>query len=327
MKAYLLTSTLALLSLVSACNKAPDFDDDFGGTGLLRGRLVYTDAFAGNGTVTPLAKRTVYLALSPSDQLNYKYSATTDKDGYFLFDHLNTERMYTTFFNDTIRQVRYTALETSMPKETPYLLQAKNDTLTQNGFVVTLRSNSTLGISSTVANANICVFANRLMARADTCLGSLFTLKTDNYGRVVRYNLRPATYYIFSSTTLNGRQYHALDSVTVPVTGIIRKPLTLSPYSRQRNGFDLTIIDRRGTPLAAAQVCMFNSAILARVDTCAGSIRQLQTDINGHVVNYNLASRRYYFRLYGTYGRLRLKGYDSLDVPLSGIALRTVTLR
>jgi hypothetical protein len=292
--------------------------DDFGGEGQLRGRLLYADPYAGNGALLPLANRSVKLAVSPSDRLAFKYSTQTDKDGYFQFENL-PGRSYDVFFSDTVRQRPLVALQTGLlPTAQSFELRAAYDSLAQNGLFVTVRDSR----GDALGGARICVFNNATLARADTCAGSSFQLTTDAVGRAVAYSLPPGRYYLLSKTTLGGSRVRAFDSVTVAARGVARRQLLLNAYPSRRNGFELQVLDQRSTPLANSTVCVFNSAVLARVDTCVGSIQQLTTTVDGLAGAYNITPRKYYFRVRGTYGRLVLRGYDSLEVPAVGVPAR-----
>lgn len=289
--------------------------DDFGGEGRLRGRLLYADPYAGNGALLPLANRSVKLALSPSDQLNFKYSTQTDQDGYFQFENLPA-RSYDVFFSDTVGQRPTVATKTGLlPTDQSFELRAAYDSLGQNGLFVTVRDSR----GDALGNARICVFNNATLARADTCAGSSFQLTTDAVGRAVAYGLPAGKYYLLSKATLGSTRVRAFDSVTVTARGVARRLLRLAPYASRRNGFELQVLDRRDTPLANSTVCVFNSVVLAQADTCAGSIQQLVTNTDGRASSYNITPRRYYFRVRGTFGRLRLRGYDSLDVPAGSV--------
>ncbi len=298
--------------------------DDFGGEGQLRGRLLYADPYAGNGALLPLANRSVKLATSPSDQLNFKYSAQTDKDGYFQFENLPA-RSYDVFFSDTVEGRPTVATQTGLlPTDQPFILQAAYDSLARNGLFVTVRDSR----GDALGGTRVCVFNNATLARADTCAGSSFQLTTDAVGRAVAYGLPAGKYYLLSKATLGGTRVRAFDSVTVTTRGVARRTLRLRSAPSRRNGFELLVLDQRGTPLANSTVCVFNSAVLARADTCAGSIQQLVTNTDGLASAYTITPRRYYFRVRGTFGRLKLRGYDSLDVPAASVpALLRIRLR
>lgn len=321
MRAISYAAILMALILAIGCEKV--LDDDFGGDKLLRGRLTYLDRFASSNIELPLANRTVRLAISPSDSVNFKYSVTTDKDGYFLFDRLNGATEYELFFADTVRHQPYLAIRRGLPQDVPFILRATNDLRAQNVLRVDLHDPN----GGLMANTAVCLFNNRLLARTDTCVNSVLQLKTDAYGQLIRYGLRPGKYYLLSKIAIAGQNYRAFDSVSVGTIGLDSLVLTLNPYTRRRNGFELTLLDTRNTPLTGAQVCLFSSAVLARVDTCVGSIRQINTDANGRANAYNLDPRRYYFRIRGQYGKLILKGYDSLDVQPAGVASKTIQLK
>lgn len=324
MKNALHTILLAVVAALVALAGCKSIVDDFGGEGQLRGRLLYADPYAGDGGSVPLAGRSVKLATAPSDRLNFKYSAQTDQDGYFQFENLPAGS-YDVFFADTVRRRPSTALAAGLqPSNQPFLLQAAYDTLAQNGLFVTLRDSR----GSVLSGARVCVFNNATLAKADTCAGSSFQLTTDAVGRAVTYGLPPGKYYLLSKATLGGSRGRALDSVSVAARGVARAFLRLVPYATRRNGFELQVVDRLNSPLANSTVCVFNSAVLARVDTCAGSIQQLTTNTDGLASAYNLTPRKYYFRVRGAYGRLVLRGYDSLVVAPTGVApLLRITLR
>lgn len=89
----------------------------------------------------------------------------------------------------------------------------------QNGFELLLADNN----NTPVNNAGICVFTNRTLFLADTCLGQIFQLKTDFYGKASSYNLAPGRYYFRAELLAGSTRLKGSDSVDLAANGIHSK--------------------------------------------------------------------------------------------------------
>lgn len=315
MRSFLFISALLILTCIS-CNKG----DDFKGEGQIRGRLVFSDSYSGDGKSLPLAGRSVKLAMEGSDTLNYKYSIVTDKEGYFTFTNLE-DKKYDIFFRDTVGGTSFLAFDNRMPGEAPFLLEAHNDDTDQNGFFLVVRDNQ----NNPVGNSDICVFNNALLAQPDSCTGSIFQLHSDAFGRVVKYNLIPGIYYVGSRVNIRNTVYKQLQSIEVKAAGITTSDLILNPVpSDAKTGFDLLVQDKYGKPLYNCAVCVFNSRVLFEADSCAGSITQMTTNTDGEASLYNISANTYYLRVKGIYGNITLKGEGELLVQPDKVSTKII---
>lgn len=314
MRSFLFISALFIMTCIS-CNKS----DDFKGEGQIRGRLVFSDSYSGDGKSLPLAGRSVKLAMEGSDTLNYKYSVVTDKEGYFTFTNLE-DKKYDIFFRDTVGGSSFFAFDSRAPGKAPFLLEAGNDDTAQNGFFIILKDNQ----DNPVGNSDICVFNNALLAQPDSCTGSIFQLHSDSFGRAVKYNLIPGTYYVGSKVSIQNTTYKKMQSIEVRAVGITKSDLTLDPVPATKTGFDLMVKDKYGNPLYNCAVCVFNSRVLFEADSCAGSFTQITTNTDGKASLYNISANTYYLRAKGVYGNVTLKGEGELLVEPDKVSSKTI---
>lgn len=319
MKKYIFYLFLTLGGLFYACDK----EDDFNGKEYLRGRLVYTDPLSGNGAPTGLAGKTVKLAAEGSDTLNYKYSAITDKEGYFSFTNL-ADAKYDLFFRDTLGSAMLLAFDSRKPAEEAFLLNAVHDDASQNGMYVVVIDNQ----GNPLGNSSICVFNNPLLAQSDTCAGSVFQLQTDAQGRAVKYGIPVGDYYTGAKFNVNSVLYKGIVHNRIGATGITSFELKMAATEQLlKTGFDLRIVDDNNQPLGTSQICVYNSKILSEAGNCLGSIFQLTADINGKANKYGITPGTYYFTVIAKYGDLELTGKAEVAVEKDAVATVVIHLK
>lgn len=301
-----------LLQISSACNKADDHEvqEDFKGTGRLRGRLSYYNPYSADATVKPLAGKPVKLAYHPSDTLNFLYDVITDKDGYFSFSRVDKEREYDLFFKDSINNINYAAFAKRKPDNDTINILATPELNRQNGFYLHVKDSN----GDVVPGVNVCVFNSALSAGADTCLGSLFPAKIDIAGNLMQFNVMQGKYYFRIQTQIGSNTLKGLESVYVAATGITEKTMFLTTTPVNRNGIAFLVLDNKNTPVNNVALCIFNSQVLFDSDSCAGSSFQKNTDVYGKAGLYNIAPGTYFVRAKYQVGNTVLKGTDRVNV-------------
>jgi hypothetical protein len=305
----------ACICIQFACKK------EYYQAGYLAGRLVYTNPNEPTLGTQPLAGKQVMITTLPSDTLNFQYSVTTDKEGYFVFQYLDKTQPYLLFFEDSIGGLVYKGQVTETPDNAAVLLKATVDTKNQNGFRIIVHDPS----NEAVAGAQVCVFNSNTGAVADTCTGSLYSQPTNNQGEIVKYNLVEGKYYFVASATIGGRYYKGNASVQVSKGGVVQVPITLQPV--QTTGFQLFVTDQANSPVNDAEVCVFTNYTQFQENTCTGSIFTKKTDASGKAFSGDIGEGKYYFVASAMIGGRQYKGNASVQVSKGAVAQVPITLQ
>jgi hypothetical protein len=285
---------LLLLFCFWQCNKKNEVNkDDLSGKDYIRGRLFLYDQLTQQANGTPLAEKKVSVGYESSpDSLNFLFSATTDKDGYFIFPNLKKNTAYRVYYEETMGGVLYRARDTAIAPIDSLRLTAFVALTGQNGLHLTVLDPS----GSAVNGVSSCVFNSPAITgyTNNACDGNTFKLTSDAFGHASRFSIAPGTYYINSSIDINGMPWISKDTIVVS-THITFDTIRL----KIPNGMRFTVMDSLGTRVADASVCVFTSLALYQRDTCQGSNFQLTSSVNGEASRYNLPQQRYY--IYSTF--------------------------
>lgn len=214
-----------MICLAPACKKYAELTPDLAGDLYYRGRAFYNEEIYRSPKVSPLGGISVKLYNS-TDEANYLYSVTADKDGYFTFSHLEKDKIYFVGADTTLASVRYSVrrmVQLGISRDTAALTLDLNTTQ-QNGIVYIIKDAS----GGLVANTNVCLFKSALLASRDTCEGSNYSLPPSNAeGRSAILNIPSGTYYAILYYQFGAQKLFRKDTVTVPQPGILTREIVL----------------------------------------------------------------------------------------------------
>jgi hypothetical protein len=188
-----LISYSLLLFVFFGCNKN---DNSIGDQAYLYGtitsenQLLITEAVA-----RPIKKRSIFIASSPSDSVNFIYKVTTDSLGQYNFKGLNKGQGYLVFFRDTIRGNYYSVYQTLKPSENSQPLFAKIDTKELTG--VKFKVTDSLGFP--ISDALIYLYRSRIVAEAKNIKGSIYQLKSDSNGEALQTGMNFGEWFIYAN--------------------------------------------------------------------------------------------------------------------------------
>ncbi len=312
---------ILLLAVFGWQCKKENVKGDLDGEDYIRGRLFLYDMLTQQVNGDPLKEKQVTISYASSgDSLNYLFSTTTDKDGYFVFPSLKNGVSYRIRYEERVNNILYRASEfCSAPNENIRLI-ATVATSGQNGIHLT-----TIDSSGTVVNGvKHCFFNSPLISGYlnNQCSGNNFELNSDTYGHASKFTIPAATYYINSAVDINGVTWVAKDTLTVGSSGILFDTVRL----KAANGMSFIVLDSTGARLPNASVCLFTSYALFQRDTCEGSNYTLTSSSNGTAAIYNQPQQWYYIYCAFQNTNFTWVARDSINLG-SGIISKTLRLR
>jgi hypothetical protein len=312
---YILAILTVLLFIACEKYKQLEQDDILGEeTGLVYGRLFLMDTLSQHAVNTPLASKKVTIRFADSkDSINYLYSTTTNAEGYFSFSNLRSDRSYRVSYEETVDgKIIKGDTTTVVPFDSCRVFARLSPNQPGVLFIVT----DSNGVRLT--GTDICVSTSPVPYNNNTCEGSSFSLKSDQYGRASRFNLAEGgPYYVFSKITIKDLTYIDKQIFTLGKT-VHTQALTLKVPSQQAtNTYEVTVVDALKNPINGAAVCMFTSPELFARDTCEGSNYSARTDLKGKAVLSGIQAGPYYvladlsltnFRMIGRHSRVIAAG-------------------
>lgn len=292
----LLIAVLCMHLFYYSCKK-PDFND-VGGTTTLSGVVLLRDNYASTGRYTPVANLTVYLR-NQGDMNAYLYSTKTDSQGQFSFSGVDSTRSYRIDATHELDQVKYTGSAEIGPNSNRFkerrdtLLLTINENL-QNGVHITVKDY----LGGAVPNATVWVFSSPAGFAADTSANATFTLQTDAFGVVNKYQLASGDYYFRVKTRAGNTELVDETKVTVGPQGIQPVSLVVQPTPRPGfgNGIDIMVNDKNGMPVPNATVFLYKNYDTYIQDSgkLQNSLFKLTSGSNGHANAYIINPATYF---------------------------------
>lgn len=223
MKKILIAAVIA--SLFYSCKKYNENRNDLSEDLYFRGRSFLSSNLE-DSSFRAVGKMQIKIGYKRDNAINFLFAATADSSGYFLFENVKKDTLYSIFSEFEENGIKYSArLDTSLTKSTDssYLI-FKPDELKQNGFSYTVVDKA----GGRINGANICVFTSYIIAN-DSCAGSTYTLTTNHYGKASRLNVPTGDYIAFIKAKFGNLTLTAKDTiVNMQTSGIVRRRITLN---------------------------------------------------------------------------------------------------
>lgn len=281
MRKYILFIILVALTVAAACNK--NKRNDLGGDFYLRARLVVADITKKDSVLNPVPKDVkVMIGIMQGGAMYYFNTASTDDEGYFIFEHLSDGVDYTLKCEYKKDSVLY-ALVSPLKLKGSVADGLYGLTLSQqkqNGIVYIV----TDAAGQAVQTCNVCMFSNAILAN-DTCAGSNINMASNSNGRAIRLNIPSGRYVsFFKLFDVNKQKYEAKDTIDVPEQGIVYKAIQILPAKPVKaKGLQFVVRDTAGGIIKDCTVCLFTSSALAN-DSCNGHYASKSTGADGKVM-------------------------------------------
>ncbi len=213
---------IALFVTAISCDKYKSSRDDISQDLYLRGRAFVFDE-TGTLQVKPIGGKGINIGYSDDNTNNYIFSATSDANGYFLFEHLKKDTKYAIYSEYEDNGIRYNGrFDTSFSKslDSSYL-NYKVSEKKQNGVIYTVKDLT----SGLVNNCSICMFANNF--GNTSCNNPTYSLTSNPFGIASKFNM-PAgvNYTVYFKATFGTTTLIATDVINNMVSeGIVRKTI------------------------------------------------------------------------------------------------------
>jgi hypothetical protein len=311
-RTYILAILTGLLFIACEKYKQLEQDDILGEeTSLVYGRLFLMDTLSQRAVNTPLASKKVTIRFADSqDSINYLYSTTTNADGYFTFANLRKDKTYRVSYEETVDgKIMKGDTATVVPFDSCRVFARLSQNQPGVLFIVT----DSNGVRLT--GVDICVSNSPVPYNNNTCEGSSFSIKSDQYGRASRFNLAEGgPYYVFSKIIIKDVTYIDKQIFTIGKT-VHTQPLTLkAPAQQATNTYEITVVDAFKNPINNAAVCMFSSPDLYKRDTCEGSNYSARTDTKGKAVLSGIVTGTYFVLADLSLTNFRMLGRDTVNI-------------
>lgn len=210
-----------LLSLITimifSCKKQVEKQEKL----FVRGRLFLTDTLTQNSISVPLGNKIVQLAENKGDSLNFLYSNSTDNDGYFVFNLLNSYENNTGFvvrFKEKIGNYWYNAADTVVKGQDNIVLQAQLSQAKQNGFFVYIKDSLGGGIPT----AKIHIYNSLVLATINNPAGAVDSITANATGKAFKMNIPPGNYYLNTKKVVDTFVFERrMRQISIPAEGII----------------------------------------------------------------------------------------------------------
>lgn len=186
----------------------------------IRGRLFLTDTLTQNNINIPLGNKSVQLAESNGDLLNFLYSDTTDKDGYFVFNLLNSssEKDFIVRYEEKVSEVWYSGSASAKKGQANIALVAELSQTRQNGFYTFVKDS----LNGGMPGAKVYLFNSRVLAEINSPAGAVDSLVANSTGRIFKLNINPGLYYLNAIKKVDTLVFEKrLFEVTIAEKGII----------------------------------------------------------------------------------------------------------
>lgn len=301
---------------------------DLGGNYNLHGVVVLYDSIAGKYAYVSTHPINVFIRRA-ADSLGFLYNTTTNNLGQYNFSGIDSTQSYVVYAFLDSNQVHYYGYipygANSIHNNEMDSLKLSPSKTNQNGFL--LQTIDSQG--GAVAGVNLYIFSSRVLWSQDDSAGSTYKLRSDNYGRTSMYNVVPGWYYVHAVGLYAGRIVYTDDSLKVGLTGFADSVLTLLPqHPVLTHSLFYNLTDSLGYPLAKANLYIFNSHVLwSATDSAVGSLFTIPSDSIGRCIKNNLDTGWYFVNAVGVYGKLELKGIDSVHIGSDTLYTRTLPLK
>jgi len=291
-KLFFFTVTCLLL-LSAACKKQPDFND-LGGHQSLQGTAVLYDTLNGVTSLKLIKNTKVYLAYHP-DPANFIYSTTTNDQGQYTFSGIAPDSNYVIYTRIDTGQIRYYG---NLPYKAGQFVDRQSDTLKayptpasgQNVLHLILQDDNKGRLSGYTA----WVFNNPGSFAADSSLGHVFDMISNQYGVSNLYNIAANVTYYFRVRARAGKNLWTGEaSITVHDGEVATLVMSLVATV---NGVELLIYDATNNPIANAVTYFYrNPTILGLDKNLDNSLFRLTSNAAGFEAAYALDPATYYF--------------------------------
>jgi hypothetical protein len=202
----------ACACLLFACTKRKKQDNLF-----IRGRLFLLDTIAQQAINQPLSGKTVRLAASATDSLNFIVTRKTDTAGYFLFDLPGDGKNdYYVRYDETVNGVHYTANAPAANAQDNVLLVATIDQSKETGILVYTRDAS----AGIMPASKLYIYNSQVLAALNDPNGVRDSLLTDANGRAFKLQYPAGTYYLKAIKKVGSTTFQGSGQVTVLSAGL-----------------------------------------------------------------------------------------------------------
>lgn len=319
---YKLILSLIFIFFIAACET--DVQDDLRGNATISGQLTLRDKYRNNSEVRIMANKKVFISYPRVDSVNYIYYTVTDAQGNFKFERLKDGGEYLLFFTDSIDNVLYSSYVTiTAPKDSVKML-AENDSIRQNGMMFYVLNAQ----GEPIKDVEVGLFNNKEVFDADTSNKlSIAKRSTDQYGRVIFYSYKKATYYVRAVTSNQSGRISGELTYDFSGAGIGSDTLFLQTTPAIKNTLLIKTLDESGNVLPKVKVCTFNNPLVFDTETCDGSMRSDSTGADGTVKINNLLAGSYYLYAKFTLGGVDYMGQITLPVAATGTTPADVVLK
>lgn len=216
----IIISTVLAVVLLASCKK-----DQYGtlnGDTTLKGYAFLQDTI-GHTSAQPLVKQKVYLNAG-NDISAYLYETTTDSAGRFSISSLKENESYVLFTNYISGGIEYKGFVTF---ETGENTQVEKNLDIFASYVNGLSLLFTDNFGGRLPNLPFRLYTSRVAATYDSTIYAVVNLQSDINALYKKTNLTPVKYYVVSQKVIGPATLKIFDSVTAPITGIIRDTMVL----------------------------------------------------------------------------------------------------
>jgi hypothetical protein len=310
------------------CHKNYFSYNDLAGDSTIRGTVVVIDTLRGSHVPVGVGPLTVYLRY-PGDTTGFLYSTVTNNLGQYVFNGIDPGQSYVVFATkDSVPLIYYGQLSYPAGDSKLYssdTLKLYPAQLGQNGFFVQLQDS----LRQPLAGAQLFVFSSQVLWQNSDSAGSIYSLTSDPFGRVVQLNVVPGTYYVHAEAQFGGLILQASGSFKVGADSITSYPLQLSAnFAPYGTGVAYFVKDSTGDPLANATLYVLTSRVLWGFnDSVGGNIATLHSDANGKAVLQGIAPGEYYVLGREVVDAVVLTGKDSTKVNYGSSTPDTLVLK
>jgi hypothetical protein len=220
---YILSAIIAW-TILTGCKKYNEAKNDASGDLYLRGRIFYNDNISTNGNIIPLGKIPVKIGYPSDNGINYLYITSADDNGYFIFKHLTAGKEYLIFADSSVSSIRFSGKRNiTLPASLDTAaLVLEPDQEQQNGLIYTVKDS----LGGIIKDCDVCIFSN-VFASNDTCLGSTWQIKTNDYGKANKLNIPAGTYISHLRASVLNLRLGITDTISISIKGIQRKEVVL----------------------------------------------------------------------------------------------------
>lgn len=330
MRKLLLTILLPGMVLLSCVKKGSEDLGDLGGPFTLSGKVLVYDTLRGNYTYQQVHPLTIYLKYT-SDNTGYLTAVTADAAGQYSFQGIDPAKAYTVYTAMDSSGMHYSA---SKDYPVSSIRDRQSDSLVlypsqdnQNGiFYRTVDSTGAL-----LAGANVYLFTSKASRDNKDTLSSVWDAQSDAFGRVLKMNLAPGTYYSYATAAGKNQLLSGTGTFTLEATKIVSDVLQLGNANVKTNSLRIYLVDSDQSPVANCNVYLYNNKALWNNpddSTGVGSIvPALETDAQGKCQQPDLPAGTYYVRAFARFGTLSVRGSDSFSVGGDTVTVRKISVK